>query len=176
MSSRRVGAVILFAALAAACSADSSNEGSSDDSSGAADESSSGGASATGTVTLTFSVSNGVRMGPTLMDPLMGGIYGDLYLTADVALTGPVDGAVPITSVAVEGVDLTTAETTTQSWTSEPLPPDSYTFLGMFDVDGNFEATHNPEMGDPVTLTNQDFDVVADQDTPFLVTFELVYG
>jgi len=170
--------VVLFActALASACAADDDSPANSSDSSGAADESSTG-AGATGTVTLSFSVSNGVRMGPTLEDPLMGGVYGDLYLTSDVALTGPVDGAVAIESVALEGVDLTTAETSTGTWTSMPIPAGDYTFLGMFDVDGNFETTdHNPDSGDPVTLTNQDFVIEAGQDTPFLVAFELVFG
>jgi hypothetical protein len=176
MPLRRVVALAFVTALPLGCADSSSSDNSSSDDSSSAGESSTTGAGAMGTVTLTFAVSNGVRMGPTLMDPLMGGIYGDLFLTSDVALTGPVDGAMTFGSVALEGVDLTTAQTSAASWTSDPLAPGSYTFLGMFDVDGNFEATHNPETGDPVTLTNQDFEVVADQDTAFTVTFELVYG
>lgn len=164
-------------ALAPACAADDDEPAADSGSESATADSSSGGAGATGTVTLSFSVSNGVRMGPTLEDPLMGGVYGDLYRTSDVALTGPVADAVAVDSVALEGVDLTTAETSANTWTSQPLPPGDYTFLGMFDVDGNFETTdHNPDSGDPVTLTNQDFVITADQDTPFLVAFELVFG
>jgi hypothetical protein len=107
----------------------------------------------------------------------MGSVYGDLYLTSEVTLIGPAEGAVAAASVELAGVDLTTADVSTATWTSDPLPPESYTFLGMFDVDGNFEATdHNPDPGDPVTLTSQAFEIVADQDTVFTVTFELVYG
>jgi hypothetical protein len=47
----------------------------------------------------------------------------------------------------------------------------------MFDLDANFEASdQNPDAGDPVTLPNQKFDLVADQETAFTVMFELVYG
>jgi hypothetical protein len=172
-----------------ACAADSSDDGGSssggvvDTSAGASESgtdgggSSSGAAAATGTVTLSFGVSNGVRMGPTLVDPLVGTVYGDLFLTSDVTITGPVEGAVSYASIALEGVDLTTDETASVTWTSEALPAENYTFLGMFDLDANFEASdHNPDAGDPVTLPNQKFDLAADQETAFTVMFELVYG
>lgn len=179
----------ILSGLVVACAADSSDDdastsgGAVDTSAGASESgadsggSSSGAAAATGTVTLRFGVSNGVRMGPTLVDPLVGTVYGDLFLTSDVTITGPVEGAVSYASIALEGVDLTSEETATLTWTSEALPADNYTFLGMFDLDANFEATdHNPDAGDPVTLPNQKFDLVADQETAFTVMFELVYG
>lgn len=184
----RSTAILLLSALVVACAADSSDDGASSsggaaDTSGAVDSgddtggSSSGAASATGTVTLSFGVSNGVRMGPTLVDPLVGTIYGDLFLTSDVAITGPVEGAVSVASITLEGIDLTTDETASVTWTSDALPAENYTFLGMFDLDANFETTdHNPDAGDPVTLPNQKFDLVADQETAFTVMFELVYG
>jgi hypothetical protein len=144
-------------------------------SSGADDASSGGGAG--GTVVLTFGVSNGVRMGPTLVDPLVGTVYGDLFHTEDVTLTGPVEGAVAAASVELAGVDLTTDEVSAVSWTSEPIPAGSYTFLGMYDLDGNFATTdQGPDAGDPVTLTSQAFEITADQETAFTVVFELVYG
>jgi hypothetical protein len=179
----------VLSGLVVACAADSSDDGAStsggavDTSAGASEssadssDSSSGAAAATGTVTLRFGVSNGVRMGPTLVDPLVGTVYGDLFLTSDVTITGPVEGAVSYASIALEGVDLTTEETATLTWTSEALPAENYTFLGMFDLDANFEASdQNPDAGDPVTLPNQKFDLVADQETAFTVMFELVYG
>lgn len=173
--------IVLFA-LAVGCAAESSDDegaatGVADGSSGAADGSSSGGAAATGTVTLSFGVSNGVRMGPTLVDPLVGHVYGDLFLTSDVTITGPTDDAVSVASIDLDGVDLSTDEVSAVSWSSEAIPAGDYTFLGMFDLDGNFEATdHNPDAGDPVTLPNQKFEIVAEQDTTFTVVFELVYG
>lgn len=173
--------LVALAAGAVGCSADSSDDegaatGAADDSSGAAEGSSSGGAAATGTVTLTFGVSNGVRMGPTLADPLVGHVYGDLFLTSDVTITGPTDDAVSVASIDLDGVDLSTDEVSAVSWSSEGIPAGDYTFLGMFDLDGNFEETHNPDAGDPVTLPNQKFDIVAEQDTTFTVMFELIYG
>ena len=179
---------LLLAALATACAADDAGDDDGAADSGSAEGGSSGGAdsggssggsggAATGTVVLTFGVSNGVRMGPTLVDPLVGKVYGDLFLTSDVTITGPAEGAVSVASIELDGVDLTTADVSTVSWTSDPLPVESYTFLGMFDLDGNFEMTdHNPDAGDPVTLPNQKFDVVMDQQTAFTVMFELVYG
>lgn len=183
------GRFLLVAALATACAADDGDDDGGADSgtaeggssggadSGSAEGGSSGAGAATGTVVLTFAVSNGVRMGPTLVDPLVGKVYGDLFLTSDVTITGPAEGAVSVASIELDGIDLSTADVSTVSWTSEPLPVENYTFLGMFDLDGNFEMTdHNPDAGDPVTLPNQKFDVVMDQETAFTVTFELIYG
>lgn len=187
--------LVVAGALACACtsgSSDDSASGSDDGSDGSststpgsgssesgADEGSSMGTagSGSGTVVLTFGVSNGVRMGPTLVDPLVGTVYGDLFHTEDVTLTGPVEGAVSAASVELAGVDLTTDEVSAVSWTSEPIPAGSYTFLGMYDLDGNFATTdQGPDPGDPVTLTSQAFEIMADQETAFTVVFELVYG
>jgi hypothetical protein len=130
-----------------------------------------------GTVTLSFSVSNGVRMGPTLVDPLVGSVYGDIYHATDVTLLGPADGAVAVVSLAVDDVDLTTLDVAVSTWTSEQLPEGSYMFLGMFDVDGNFEDTdQRPDPGDPVTLPLEAFDIEVGENTAVLIVFELVYG
>lgn len=140
-------------------------------------ESSSGAAEAMGTVTLAFGVTNGVRMGPTLVDPLAGPVYGGIFFTADVTLIGPAEGVSPVISLEVDHVDLVAADVATATWTSEPLPPGHYTFLGMLDVDGNFHETDGgPDPGDPITLTSQSFEVVAGQDTAFMAIFEQIYG
>lgn len=154
-----------------------SSEGSESGSSTMAAGPSSGAEGATGTVTLAFSVTRGVRMGPTLVDPLAGPVYGGIFLTSDVTLIGPAEGVSPVISMEVDHVDLVTADVATTTWTSEPLPPGHYTFLGMLDVDDNFHDTdEGPDPGDPVTLTSQSFEVVAGQDTAFMASFELIYG
>jgi hypothetical protein len=176
-------AMLVVAALGG-CSSDSSDSssGSSNssmevDESGASEGASTGAAGAEGTVTLTFSVTHGVRTGPTLVDPLVGPVYGGIFLTSDVTLAGPADGVSPVIAVEVEVVDLLTADVATATYTSDPLPPGDYTFLGMLDVDGNFDASGGrPDSGDPITLTGQSFEVVAGQDTAFTAIFEVIWG
>lgn len=174
LGTRAVLVVAMLGGCSSSPSSDSSGEsGSSDTSAGPP----SGTTGAEGTVTLTFGVANGVRMGPTLVDPLVGPVYGGIFLAVDVTLTGPVDGVSPLSSVAVDGVDLLTTDVATTTYTSEPLPPGRYTFLGMLDVDGNFDATGGrPDSGDPITLTGQSFEVVAGEDTAFTAMFEMIYG
>jgi hypothetical protein len=127
-----------------------------------------------GDATLTFSVTNGVRENPTLEDPLIGAIYGNLFLTEEVTITGPVDGAVELGSVELTGVDLEAA-TETEAWQTPLLAEGSYTFLGFFDVDGNGGESYQPDPGDPVTLpvTNV-FEVRAGETTELAAMFDLV--
>lgn len=165
--------VVLVVTMLGGCAPGSGTES---DEATAADESSDA-AGPAGTVTLAFGVTNGVRMGPTLVDPLVGPVHGGIFLTADVTLTGPREGVAPVISMEVDEVDLVTADVAASTWTSEPLPAGRYTFLGMLDVDGNFDETGGfPDAGDPITLTGQSFDVVAGQETTFMAVFELVYG
>lgn len=174
--------ILVAASLAlVGCDSDSEDDddgaGDSDDSGGADDESGGTGVGESGTVTLDFSVANGVRANPNLVDELVGPVYGELYNSVDVTLTGPVEGAVVVGNIAIDEVDLTAPESRAGTWTSEPLPPGNYIFLGAFDIDDNaadFEG--GPDSGDPVTLPTQKFDVAAGEDTPFTVTFDLVYN
>jgi hypothetical protein len=180
MRTRSNPRAMLVVAMLGGCSSGSSDSSDSFmelDESGASAGASTGTAGAEGTVTLTFSVTHGVRMGPTLVDPLVGPVYGGIFLTSDVTLTGPVDGVSPVVAVEVDGVDLLTVDVATATYTSDPLPPGHYTFLGMLDVDGNFDDTDGrPDSGDPITLTGQSFEVVAGEETPFMAVFEMIYG
>lgn len=128
-----------------------------------------------GTTVLKFSVTNTVKSSPNLVDPLSGAVYGALWISEDVSVTGPSDTAVSQGSIEVTGVDLTSADESTATWTSEKLAPGMYTFLGFFDVDGNGSETRDPEAGDPVTLpvTNK-FEIVDGKETPLTVKFDLV--
>jgi hypothetical protein len=129
-----------------------------------------------GTATLRFSASSTVRTNMNLVDPLKGYVYGLLYLSEDVSVTGPRPEAVDYADVELL-IDLEAKDPSEAAWTSPPLDPNRYVFLGMFDVDGNGAETGEPEAGDPVTLpfTNQ-FDITADQETQVTVNFDLVYN
>jgi hypothetical protein len=134
-------------------------------------------APATGTAALRFSASSSVRNNAALVDPLVGTVYGEIYLSEDVSLTGPRDGS-PIFGTVNITVDLVAADPSEAFWKSEPLELNRYTFLGMLDVDGNKPETNDgPDPGDPVTLpiTNQ-FEITADQETSVTALFELVYN
>lgn len=126
------------------------------------------------TVTMTFSVSAGVRGSPSLTDPLVGTVWGSIYLQGDVSVTGPRDGAVDYADIEVHDVDLSTDDVSAQTWTSPELGPELYTFLGMFDVDG---TGSDAEAGDPVTLpTTNQFEIVDGQATTMNSKFELIYN
>jgi hypothetical protein len=130
-----------------------------------------------GTAKLSFGVTNGVRQNINLVDELDGDIYGQLFLSFEVTLTGPIEGAQPHGDVEMLGVDLTTDEVTVEVWTSGMLEQDEYTFLGFFDVDGNGSDTRDPDAGDPVTLpvTNK-FDVKPGEEVEITAMFDLVYN
>jgi hypothetical protein len=121
---RRIAALAAAAALLSAC-------GSGD----TGDPSSTGTpAPTTGTAACKFSVAQTVRDNPALVDPLAGKAYGAIFLSEDVSLTGPRDGAMEAGSVDVQ-IDLTTGDPSDVAWTSPDLAPQKYTFLGFFDVD-----------------------------------------
>lgn len=129
-----------------------------------------------GTAKLSFSVTNGVKVNPNLTDPLQGNIYGALFLADDVALTGPKEGAEDKASVEVLGVDLEAADVSAQTWTSPALPPGVYIFLGFMDLDDNGAETREPDVGDPVTLPINEFEIKADEEVPVQIAFDLVFG
>ncbi len=129
---------------------------------------------ATGAAELRFSVTNGVRANPTLVDALQGAIYGNVFLAEDVNLTGPIDGARQFGYVELTAVDLRTAGVESAPWTSAALAAGTYVFLGFFDLDGN-GAGGDPDPGDPVTLpvTNQ-FTIVGGDVVQLSAQFDLV--
>ncbi len=130
-----------------------------------------------GTVQMSFSVTNGVRQNINLVDELRGDVYGALYLSFEVTLTGPIEGAQQYGSVELLDVDLTTDEISANVWTSEPLAQDEYTFLGFYDVDGNGTETKDPDPGDPVTLpvTNK-FEIEPGEAVELTAAFDLVFN
>jgi hypothetical protein len=133
-------------------------------------------APAGGMASLSYSVSNSVRDSASLMDPLMGTVYGQVFLSSEVTLTGPNEDAMEFSSAEVPGVDLRTAMEA-GAWTTGELPPGEYTFLGFFDVDGNGATDRSPDNGDPVTLplVNQ-FTIESGGSATLVVSFDLVYN
>jgi hypothetical protein len=131
---------------------------------------------ATGTATLRFSATSTVRSSMNLIDPLKGIVYGSLFLSEDVAVTGPRDGSPSFANVEV-AIDLDAADPSEATWTSPPLELNRYVFLGFFDVDGNGAEINDPDPGDPVTLpfTNQ-FDIEENKESSATVNFDLVYN
>jgi hypothetical protein len=113
------------------------------------------------------------------VDPLEGPVYGSIFRTADVALTGPTEGAEAVVSVRVDSVDLRERDLSESTFEAE-LPEGSYTFLGFWDIDHSSSPDDpdlGPENGDPVPLadTNQ-FDIVSGQSHEVTATFELIYA
>ncbi|MDP7039324.1 MAG: hypothetical protein QGI45_09205 [Myxococcota bacterium] len=132
----------------------------------------------TGDIRLNFSVSSSVRSSPYLDDALLGTVYGGIFHVQDVSVLGPVEGAVSLASVELEGVDLRDVEASSSFW-SGTLDPGSYVFLGFFDVDGNGEESSetNPDNGDPVTLANTNaFEIDKGGSSELQVEFNLLYN
>jgi hypothetical protein len=156
---------------------DAADDDAADDDAADDDDSGSDSAADGGMMRLTFSVGGSVAGSPNLVDPLLGTAYGGIFRTADVGATGPREGAEQVAYAEAVGVDLTSAMVSTASWTSEPLPPDSYTFLGFLDVDGSSSGTDekDPEEGDPVTLPSANKVTIETGTTAELVVrFDLV--
>jgi len=130
-----------------------------------------------GTAEFRFSVSSSVKTSPSLKDPLLGTVYGDIFLQEDVSVTGPRKDAVAFGAASIPDVDLRMAESSTAAFVTPPLAPGKYVFLGFFDVDGNGATSKEPDQGDPVTLALTNiFDIVDGQQTRRSILFELVFN
>lgn len=130
-----------------------------------------------GTAEFRFSASPAVKTSPNLKDPLLGTVYGNVFLEEDVSVTGPRKDAMEFASVEVAEVDLRMTDSSAVSFVTPKLAPGKYVFLGFFDVDGNGTSTHEPDAGDPVTLalTNK-FEITDGQQTRRSILFELVFN
>jgi hypothetical protein len=126
-----------------------------------------------------FTVSDSVRQNAALKDPLVGTIYGDLFLAEDVSVFGPRDDAEAIDSIPPTMIDLRTEQISEAEVIRPFLAPATLIFLGFFDVDNNPgpEGNRRPEQGDPATLARTNlFTITAGTETKRLVAFELVYN
>lgn len=132
----------------------------------------------TGAVQLRFTVADSVRSNPSLKDPLVGTAYGDIYLVEDVGIAGPRDTTNPVVSMPATAIDLRSSTVSEVAVTLDKLEPNTYVFLGFFDLDDNAGAVEKrPEAGDPATLprTNE-FTITAGTETKRLVVYDLLYN
>jgi hypothetical protein len=129
----------------------------------------------TGTVSLQFSVSDGVRESTNLDSELSGNIYGALFYASEVNVFGPLEGADQYAEIDVFDVDLTSDTVSSQVWTSEPLTGNTYAFMGFFDIDDNDADDKDPDSGDPVSFPGTtDFDVFEGEDLEYVIEFVMV--
>ncbi len=132
----------------------------------------------TGTTTESYKVSPDVRTNPNLTDTLVGAVYGSIYFSIDVGAAGPTPGINSVVDVAVQDIDLIASAVSATTWTSTPMEPGDYTFLGLFDVKykGTQGTQSSPVPGDPVTLpTTNQFHINPGEDTQVTILFDLLY-
>ncbi len=124
---------------------------------------------ATGTISVSFQMEEDYIA--VMDEPPVGTFRGSLYRCLDATAIGPVEGAVSVVDITVEGVDLSGASgdpvggPTGALWTSDALPAEKLWLLGCLDSDGN-DCDYN----DPITLPNENrVTVTPDTETPFTV-------
>jgi hypothetical protein len=178
----------LAAALAVGCSAEADDGGDedgggddalTDDGAPASESGSDDAAAEGGTIELSVTLGGAAVDSSNLVDPPIGTVFGGIFRSADVGATGPREGAEQFAFVEVTGVDLSSGAASAVVWTSEPLPPDTYIFLGFFDVDDSSAGAEEkePESGDPVTLPSVNkVEVEAGATAQMVASFDLVLG
>ena len=131
----------------------------------------------TGSAVFRFSISSQAKSSPNLKDPLFGVVYGNIFLSEDVTLSGPIKDAPEFGGVEVADVDLRTTDPSTVSVTTPQLAPNLYTFLGFWDLDANGATTKDPDAGDLATLpTTNQFEIEVGVESKKTVVFDLVYN
>jgi hypothetical protein len=122
-----------------------------------------------------FNISDMVRNSPSLPRPPVGNAYGNLYLSEDVSVTGPRQGAMAYGSVAI-ALDLTNG-ISDAGFTTPKLEPGMYTFLGYLDTDDDGGTDHSPSAGDIATLpTTNAFTVTDAGQAKKTIVFDLIYN
>jgi hypothetical protein len=100
-----------------------------------------------------FDASSTVRSSASLTDPLNGPVWGSIYRSTDVTITGPIDGAEPVASFAFPLVDVEAGITAEEFDLDVELPGGDYQILGFMDIDDNAATTgEGPDEGDPVFI------------------------
>lgn len=168
----RAALLLLGAGLSVACGGDDEPAGDA-----AASDAGSG---PTGRLELSFQVGGAVASSRSLVDPLVGPVYGAIYRQEDVALTGPKEGTSGLVAVNVERLDLTAGGASDVAWAGD-VPVGPVVFLGYFDVDDSAaklgEDPPRPENGDPVPLADSNQLTIEEGVTvQYTATFELVYS
>ncbi len=106
---------------------------------------------AAGVFDVRFVASSTVAQNPPA-EGLSGTVHGAVYRSADVEITGPIEGAEPVTSFVFEGVDVSDGPSEVFRIPDE-VPSGDYQLLGFIDVDANADpADPSPDEGDPVFI------------------------
>lgn len=104
-----------------------------------------------GEMQITFQPSTTVRSSD-LKAPLKGDVYGSVYQASDVKITGPIDGAEAVATIAEQDVDVVDGPSEAYPLGVD-LPAGSYQILGFMDIDGNADPDDaQPDEGDPVMI------------------------
>ncbi len=131
----------------------------------------------TGSVELRFSVSDSVRNSAALTDPVVGTVYGDIFLAEDVGIAGPRSGVTASASLPFTDIDLRAVMTSANSVIIDNLAPGQYTLLGFFDVDNNPGTPPRPDAGDPAAFPRTNvFEIRAGEQTKRPIVFDFVYN
>ena len=103
---------------------------------------------------LTFQVTSEAR---SSIDTFIGDVYGNIFLSRDVTLLGPIDNAEQFGAIEIKGFDFSADDALSDVWESEPLPIGEYTFLGYVDLNANHQSRYGePDKYEPVTLPGPD--------------------
>jgi hypothetical protein len=124
-----------------------------------------------------FDVSDMVRNSPNLTRPPVGTVYGNIFLSEDVSVSGPRNGSDEFGYVEIQ-VDLTNGISAAENgFTTQKLAPNSYTFLGFLDTNGNALPAKDPDPGDLATLpyTNK-FEITDGGQSKKTIVFDLIYN
>ncbi len=101
----------------------------------------------------TFTASSTVRDSQDLKAALRGPVYGAVYRSSDVTITGPNDGSEPMFGFTFADVDVTDPAALRQYEMPEDLDFGDYQILGFMDIDGDADpANADPNTGDPVFI------------------------
>jgi hypothetical protein len=97
-------------------------------------------------------VASSTVLGTELKAPLTGTVYGSVYRSADVEITGPIDGAMSQASFTFDGIDVVDGPSK-RSVIDTELPAGDYQVLGFLDIDNNADPSDpGPDTGDPVFI------------------------
>ena len=106
---------------------------------------------AAGVFDVTFVASSTVAQSPPA-EGLAGTVRGAVYRSEDVEITGPIEGAEPVTSFEFEGVDVSDGPSE-EFRIPDEVPAGDYQLLGFMDVDANADpADADPDADDPVFI------------------------
>ncbi|MBX7115877.1 MAG: hypothetical protein K1X64_16225 [Myxococcaceae bacterium] len=131
----------------------------------------------TGSVKLKFAVTDGVRNNPALKDPLIGTVYGAIYLSEDVGITGPRTNSTAAADIPATAVDVRTAMASEAEVVIEGLAAGQYTILGYFDLDNNPGNPSRPDSGDPAAYPRTNlFEIKAGEQTKRTFVFDFIYN